>query len=67
MSFLSNSSSSSKSFTDIYDFTEGVDNVKYVDITTCNNITAYLPIDEKTGANLEKYKTFRKANIDMYR
>ena len=67
MSFLSNSSSSSKSFTDIYDFTEGVDNVKYVDITACNNITAYLPIDEKTGANIEKYKTFRKANIDMYR
>ena len=65
-SFLSNSSASSKSYTDIYDFTEGVDNVKLVDITTCTNITAYFPIDEKTNVNLEKYKKFNKANIDIY-
>ena len=62
---LIGNSTSSKSYTDVYDFTD-LDNVREINLNECNNITAYFPIDE-SKVNLEKYSHYNKANIDIYK
>ena len=54
------------SYTDAYDITNGVANAKNYYLTDCTNLTAYLPIDYSV-INVEKYKLYKKANIDIYK
>ena len=53
------------SYTDSYDITRGVSNAKKYYLSDCTNLTAYLPINYKE-INLEKYKFYKQANIDIY-
>ena len=54
------------SYIDAYDISKGIDNIQYYDLSNCQPIIAYLPID-LIQIDTKKYQLYEMANINIYK